>query len=159
MAKEANPFEFKCNLLPLRHVLCMCELSLKSKPFLVVISFNLLFTSHSFVDVLRSSLCPSSFSLRSMSIPCCCKNSVAFVWLKEAFVYYIWSGFLFKNLLMHSSQKWNIPVLVPSAIAEIFFSPLISIEVKKSILDKKTTPQFTTLPFPLVCVCQCPWCS
>ena len=61
----------------------MCELSLKSKPFLVVICFNLLLTSHSFVDALRSSLCLSSFSLGSMSIPCCCKNSIAFVWLKE----------------------------------------------------------------------------
>ena len=61
----------------------MCELSLKSKPFLVVICFNLLLTSHSFVDALRSSLCPSSFSLGSMSIPCCCKNSLAFVWLRE----------------------------------------------------------------------------
>ena len=63
VAKEANPFEFKCNLLRLRHVLCLCELSLKSKPSLIVISFNLLLTSHSFVDALRSSLCPSSFSL------------------------------------------------------------------------------------------------
>ena len=89
MAKEANPFEFKCNVLPLRHVLCMCELSLKSKPVVVVISFNLLLTSHSPVDELRSSLCPSSFSLGSMSIPCCCNNSVPFVWLKEACVYYI----------------------------------------------------------------------
>ena len=82
----AGTLEFKiywCNLLPSRHVLGMCELSLKSKPFLVVISFNLLLTSHNFVDALRSSLCPSSFSLRLMSMPCCCKNSIVFVWQKK----------------------------------------------------------------------------
>ena len=65
----AGTQEFKiswCNLLPSRHVLGMCELSLKSKPFLVVICFNLLLTSRNFVDALRSSLCPSSFSLRLM---------------------------------------------------------------------------------------------
>ena len=82
----AGTLEFKiswCNLLPSRHVLGMCELSLKSKPFLVVISFNLLLTSRNFVDALRSSLCPSSFSLRLMPMPCCYKNSIVFVWPKK----------------------------------------------------------------------------
>ena len=132
----AGTLEFKCNLQPLRHVLGMCELSLKSKPSLVVISFNLLLTSHSFVDALRSSMCSSSFPLGLMSIPCCCKNSIAFVWL--------WRSFCILHLIRfsvqkpsHSSQEWNIPVLVPLAIAEIFFFPLISIEIKKPFRTRR----------------------
>ena len=153
----AGTLEFKiswCNLLPSRHVLGMCELSLKSKPFLVVISFNWLLTSHNFVDALRSSLCPSSFFLRLMSMPCCCKN----LFDRRSFCILYLIRFSVQKP-SHSSQEWNIIVLVPLAIAEILFFPLISTEVKKRILDKKMTPQFPMLPFRLVCVGQCPWCS